>query len=93
MIDEMRFLYRNRKDITPEEIFRAATASGAAALNYGGVLGRLRRGYWADMTVLELPQNLAPRDLLHQVLEGAGACIATVIKGKIVFSPASVFSQ
>jgi len=93
MIDEMRFLYRNRKDVTPEEIFRAATASGAAALGYGGVLGRLRRGYWADMAVLELPQNLVPKDLLHQVLEGAGACIATVIKGKIVFKTASALSQ
>jgi aminodeoxyfutalosine deaminase len=85
MIDEMRFLYRNRKDIKPEEIFRAATVSGAAALKYGGTLGRLRCGYWADMTVLKLPQSLALRRLPHQILEGAGACIATIIKGKIVF--------
>jgi aminodeoxyfutalosine deaminase len=85
MIDEMRFLYRNRKDIRPEEIFRAATVSGAAALAYGGTLGRLRQGYWADMAVLALPRNLALQHLLHQILEGVGACIATIIKGAIVF--------
>jgi aminodeoxyfutalosine deaminase len=81
MIDEMRFLYRKRKDIKPEEIFRAATINGAAALHYGGVLGRLRRNYWADMAVLEIPNNLEARHLICQILEGAGQCIATIVQG------------
>jgi aminodeoxyfutalosine deaminase len=85
MIDEMRFLFRKRKDIKPEEIFQAATMNGAAALHFGGVLGRLRRGYWADMAVLEIPQNLKSRHLIGQILEGAGKCIATIVQGKIVF--------
>jgi aminodeoxyfutalosine deaminase len=85
MIDEMRFLFGKRKDIKPEEIFRAATINGAAALHYGGVLGRLRRNYWADMAVLEIPNNLKPRHLAGQILEGAGKCIAAIIQGKIVF--------
>jgi cytosine/adenosine deaminase-related metal-dependent hydrolase len=85
MIDEMRFLFGKRKDIKPEEIFRAATINGAAALHYGGVLGRLRRSYWADMTVLEIPENLGSRHWASQILEGAGKCIATIVQGKIVF--------
>jgi aminodeoxyfutalosine deaminase len=85
MMDEMRFLFRKRKDIKPEEIFRAATMNGAAALYFGGVLGRLRRNYWADMAVLEIPKNLKSRRLVGQILEGAGKCIATIIQGKIVF--------
>jgi aminodeoxyfutalosine deaminase len=85
MIDEMRFLFRKRRDIKPEEIFRAATINGAAALHYGGILGCLRRGYWADMAVLEIPKNLKSRHLVSQILEGAGKCIATIIQGKIVF--------
>jgi aminodeoxyfutalosine deaminase len=85
MIDEMRFLFGKRKDIKPEEIFRAATINGAAALHYGGVLGRLRRSYWADMAVLELPQNLKSRHWASQILEGAGKCIATIVQGKIVY--------
>ena len=89
MIDEIRFLYRKRKDLRCEEILRAATLNGAAALNCGGILGRLRRGYWADMTVLEVPQNFGARQLQSQILEGAGECVATIVKGQIAWQRAA----
>jgi aminodeoxyfutalosine deaminase len=85
MLDEMRHLFRTRKDLTSDEIFRAATLNGAIALHFGGILGLLRRGYWADLTVLEVPENTGPRQLLAQVLEGAGECIATIVQGKIAW--------
>ncbi len=85
MLDEIRYLFKVRKDLKSEEIFRAATLNGAAALNFGGVLGRLRRGYWADLAVLELPGNLGARQLPSQVLEGAGECIATIVQGKVAW--------
>ena len=64
----------------------AATMNGAAALNFKNDLGCLRRGYWADMAVLELPPSLGSRQLLIQMLEGAGECIATVVQGKVAWS-------
>ena len=82
MIDEMRFLVKKRKDLAPEEIFQMATRNGAAALRYASVLGRLKRGYYADMAVLELPENLKPRQFLSQIMEGAGECIATIVQGQ-----------
>jgi aminodeoxyfutalosine deaminase len=85
MIDEMRFLYQKRKDLKSEEIFRAATASGAAALNFGGALGRLKHEYWADMSVLELSHSPKPQQLLDQMLEGCGDCIATIVRGQIAW--------
>jgi len=85
IMDEMRYLFATRKDIEPEEIFRAATLSGARALNYKGRLGRLEAGYWADMAVLELPANMKSKQILHQMLEGAGESRATVVQGKIVW--------
>jgi len=85
MLDEMRYLFRVRRDLKAEEIFRAATLNGAAALNFGGVLGRLRRGYWADLTVLELPDNVGARQLPSQILEGVGECIATIVQGKVAW--------
>jgi aminodeoxyfutalosine deaminase len=85
MLDEMRYLFKARRDLKPEEIFRAATLNGAAALSFGGVLGRLRRGYWADLTVLEIPQSLGSRQLLTQILEGAGECIATIVQGRVAW--------
>jgi cytosine/adenosine deaminase-related metal-dependent hydrolase len=93
MMDEMRFLFKKRKDLKPEEIFRAATHDGAAALNLGNSLGRLRRSYWADLAVFGLPQNLGPRKLIGQILEGAGECIATVIQGQISWQKFSLGKQ
>jgi aminodeoxyfutalosine deaminase len=86
MLDEVRYLFRDRKDLNAEEIFRAATANGAAALHLGDRLGSLKEGYRADMTVLKLPDNAKPRQLLHQVLEGAGSCTATIVDGHIAWS-------
>jgi cytosine/adenosine deaminase-related metal-dependent hydrolase len=88
ILDEMRFLFRNRKDLKCDEIVRMATLNGAVALDYGGVLGRLRRGYWADMTVLRLPENMSDRNVTAQILEGAGECLATIVQGEIVWAKA-----
>ena len=89
ILDEMRFLYRERRDLKTEEILRMATLNGAAALRFGGMLGRLRRGYWADMTILGLPRNLSSRNLTSQILEGAGECIATVVRGEVALQRGS----
>ncbi len=85
MLDEVRFLSRERKDLRGEEIFRMATLNGASALGFGGVLGRLRRGYWADMTVISLPENTSSKYLISQILEGAGECIGTVVQGEVAW--------
>lgn len=92
MLDEMRFLSRTRKDLKCEEIFRMATLNGATALNLGRVMGRARRGYWADLTVLRLPEEAGGRNLLAQILEGAGECIATIVRGEIVWDRDEHFS-
>jgi len=90
VLDEMRFLFRNRKDLKCDEIIRMATLNGAVALDFGGVLGRLRRGYWADMTVLRLPESISDRNVEAQILEGAGECLATIVQGEIVWTKAQV---
>jgi aminodeoxyfutalosine deaminase len=86
ILDEMRFLFRNRRDLKCDEIIRMATLNGAVALDFGGVLGRLRRGFWADMTVLRLPENIGDRNVEAQILEGAGECLATIVQGEIVWT-------
>jgi cytosine/adenosine deaminase-related metal-dependent hydrolase len=85
ILDEMRFLFRIRKDLKCDEILRMATLNGAVALGFGGVLGRLRRGYWADMTVLQLPEDLSDRNVMAQILEGAGENLATIVQGEVVW--------
>jgi aminodeoxyfutalosine deaminase len=83
ILDEMRFLFKTRADIKAEEIFKAATLNGAAALGFGGVLGCLNHGFWADMAILEIPDAFKTRHALSQILEGAGTCIATIVQGQI----------
>jgi len=85
MLDEMRFLAKNRKDLKSEDILQAATLNGAKALNYGSSLGLLKSGYRADMTVLEAPSNMKARQMPDQILEGAGKCIGTIVGGKIAW--------
>jgi cytosine/adenosine deaminase-related metal-dependent hydrolase len=85
MIDEMRFLFKARKDIKPEEILRLATVNGASALCPGGSLGRLGCGYLADITIVEIPENLGAQQLLSKIMEGAGECTATIVNGKVAW--------
>ena len=84
MIDEMRYLYARRKDITPEEILRAATIHGASALGFTNRLGCLTPEFFADFVVLNLPPEIKSGRLTDQILEGAGDWRATVINGRIV---------
>ncbi len=89
MLDEIRFLYRTRKDLKCDEIFRMATINGAAALGLGRAAGRLRRGAWADMAVLEVPGSFEGKNLTAQLLEGMGECVATIVGGEVAWSRAS----
>jgi aminodeoxyfutalosine deaminase len=93
ILDEMRHLYAHRQDISPEEIFKAATVNGAIALNFDHILGRLEPGYLADMAVLALPQNMHSNGLLHQILEGTGECLATIVNGRIAWQKTENYSS
>ena len=83
MLDEMRYLFRCRKDLNASEIVRMATVGGAAALGQGRLCGRLGQGFSADMTVLEFPGKVSPRRVEAALLEGAGAWAATVVQGRV----------
>lgn len=88
MLDELRFLYKERKDLLSEEILRTATINGAAALGFGGMLGTLKPGYLADMTVLEVPSGMEISNAPDQILEGIGECIGTIVGGRTAWQKA-----
>jgi len=85
LLDELRFLYKERKDLKPQEILLSATLNGAKALGFGNRLGILKSGYVADLTVLEIPQDMEIFKAPEQILEGAGECIGTVVGGRIAW--------
>ena len=88
MLDEMRFLYRKRKDLKSEEILQAATLNGARALNSDDSIGVLKPGHRADMTVLGLRENLKVGQAADQILEGEGTCIGTIVGGTVAWHEA-----
>lgn len=85
MLDELRFLYKERKDLKSVEILQAATLNGAKALGFGDRLGTLKCGNLADMTVLEVPSDTEIKKAPDQILEGAGECMSTIVEGRIAW--------
>ena len=87
MLDEMRYLFSVRRDLKSEEILGRALEWGRS-LHFGGVLGRLRRGYWAD---LRFSNSRATwyKAIASQILEGTGECIATIVQGKVAWCKSS----
>jgi len=90
LLDEMRFVYKNRKDLTPGEILRAATVNGAKALNADSCTGLLKPGYRADMTVVEVPSDTVKPNASTKILENSGQCIGTIIGGKTAWMKAGI---
>jgi cytosine/adenosine deaminase-related metal-dependent hydrolase len=88
MLDEMRFLFRLRRDLTAGEIFRMATLNGAKVLGYGSVTGALKPGCAADMAVLALEKTGPRHNLLAEIMEGSGTCLAALVQGELAWSRA-----
>ncbi len=86
MWDEMRYAYRiHRRDgITPLEIFKLATISGAKALGLDKKIGTLEPGKKADIIAVPLPKKNTG-DLYSDLLRETKSCIMTMVNGKILF--------
>ena len=91
LFEEARAVELNRRLVTgrrgwlrPEELLRAATSEGMAALGWSA--GELRSGQLADFTTLDLSgvrlAGAGPADLLPRVIFGAGAAdVRSVVVG------------
>jgi guanine deaminase len=74
--------------LSSREVFRAVTEGGAKALGFGGKIGRIERGYKADLVFLDLGHvNYVPlNDVVNQVVfceDGTGVH-SVMIGGKMV---------
>ena len=56
VLDEMKFVYNNVKNILPETIIAMGTINGANALRLGDKIGELAEGRYADISIIELPK-------------------------------------
>jgi 5-methylthioadenosine/S-adenosylhomocysteine deaminase len=74
--------------LSSREVFRAVTEGGARALGFGGKIGRIERGYKADLVLLELGHvhYIPLNDVVNQLVfceDGTGVH-SVMIGGKMV---------
>jgi cytosine/adenosine deaminase-related metal-dependent hydrolase len=80
ILDEIRFLAGKRRDLTARVLLEMATRDGARALGAHREMGRLARGYRADLVAVSLAgADGAPPE--ERLLEDGSRVILTVVDG------------
>jgi len=80
VLEEMRYVYRHSAGVSPSEILRLGTRSGAEALGLGGKTGVLTPGFRADLAVVELPDAEA-RDPYEMLFASNMPIAKTFVRG------------
>lgn len=83
LLDEMRFVYAQHPDVSPETILDMGTTAGAEALGAGDKTGRLAVGLRADMIAIPLDPEGSPSPL-ENILRGNRPLTASWIAGNRV---------
>jgi len=88
MLDEMKIVSRDYKEISPESILKMGTIRGARALGLADKVGSLEVGKEADLVAFALPNSSHP---LEELLSHEGDPIFTMVGGKIICARNSSF--
>lgn len=93
LFDEMAYLRAARPDLPASALWRAATETGAAALDGGS--GRLAEGEPADLVVVEFPFDVPPTAAacVDALTLGQGVVQATYIDGQLVYASPAVGAE
>ena len=79
LFDEMRAFRRSEPGISPDKILEMVTVNPATALHQENVLGRIRRGFRADLTAVRCNEGETPYE---QILECDGSVDWRMVNGK-----------
>ena len=87
ILDEMRFIYENFSGIEPERILAMGTENGSKALGMSGITGKIVEGYYADISVVFLPENAisGKNDPFDAFLSNNSENIFTMVAGKVCY--------
>lgn len=87
VLDEMKFIYGNFPEIESECILAMATENGAKALGVSEITGKIVQGYYADISVVFLPENVLPgkKDLFGALLGNNSENIFTMVAGNVCY--------
>ncbi|MFQ5957225.1 MAG: amidohydrolase family protein [Candidatus Brocadiales bacterium] len=81
ILDEMRFVIANYKEISPQDVLGMATVRGAKALGLEGCIGRLSPGLEADLAVIELPED-GGGHVLDRLFQPEAQNVFTMVAGR-----------
>lgn len=82
MLEEMKIVARDYKDISPESILKMATIRGATALGLGRKVGSLEVGKEADLIAFAADASSHP---LEALFNDDRAPVFTMVAGKVFY--------
>lgn len=85
MLDEMRFLHENHRDLDPAVIFRMATLNGACALQWQDKIGSITTDKEADL--IAIPLQNPDVDPVIDILRSHARPKAVFLRGKPILIP------
>jgi len=80
LFDEMRAFRRSEPGISPDKILKMVTVNPARALHQENTLGRIRRGFRADLLAVRCNERDTP---FEQILEFDGSVDWIMVNGKL----------
>ncbi len=88
ILDEMRFIYKNILDVEPKTIFSMGTSNGAKALGLEGKVGMLEKDYYADISIVNLPNDFEG-NVYNGLLSNESDNLFTMVNGIVCFDGGS----
>lgn len=92
ILDEMRYVAANYKEVSPKDILAMATLRGARAVGLEGRIGRLSPGLEADLAIIELPED-AGGTAVERILQSKAQNIFTLVAGRSCYDRHGLFGQ
>ncbi|HLD35569.1 MAG TPA: amidohydrolase family protein, partial [Planctomycetota bacterium] len=89
ILNEMNFIRKNHRDLSPNQIFKMGTINGARTIGLADKIGALKAGYAADIAVFPInngKQLKNPYDALTYLIEKTPQSIFTMVNGTTVFN-------
>ncbi|MBC8230659.1 amidohydrolase family protein [bacterium] len=94
MLDELKFLHQSQHGTPPETLLSMATLNGAKALKLYGQIGALRRGWQADIIVVQISpitesathDSTLRRKVIEKILNDESQNVFTMVAGKICYN-------
>jgi len=92
ILDEMKYIYTQHKNIKPQNILYMGTIAGATALRLNNKIGKLEAGYDADIAVIDIKKEMVS-NIYDGIFSQDSECVLTVVLGTICYDKHGVSKE